>query len=425
MSNSLAIAAVTVILSRLLEKGIKLKDDGNPDPDLTDLKVTTLPPAKARETRTFNQINLFLYQILPNATFRNMNLPHQVRSGETGVPPLALNLNYLITAFGKDDDDMLSHRILGRAMRILNDFPIAGVSSLFASGEAKNVLSESGVDTQVENVRITALPLTLDEMSKLWTMFQTEYRISAAYQVSVVLIESMQPVKSSLPVLKRGASDEGAAIQASHIPILTHIQPSDSMPSVILGTDLTIFGQYMDTDNIKVRFSNRLLSSPIEKDSVLETHPDNIIFHLADFGEDPDAYVTWLPGFFTVALIIQQPGKPALITNEVPTAVSPVITVSPTTASAGNVTLTITCVPRIRDGQHMVLLFGDSQIPVQSCDTPNDKSKPTTLTFLIKDAKPGSYLIRLRVDGVDSLPFTVTGTPPTIDFDPHKKVTIT
>lgn len=425
MSNSLAITAVTNILSRLLEKGVKLNDDGTTDPELTDLKVTALPPAKARGTNTFNQINLFLYQIISNATFKNMNMPRQVRSGETGAPPLALNLNYLLTAFGKDDEDMLGQRLLGRAMRILNDFPIAGVSSLFGSGEAKNVLSESGVDTQVENVRITLLPMTLDEISKLWTIFQTDYRISVAYQASVVLIESVQPVKSSLPVLRRGASDKGAEVQASHIPILTDVQPSGSMPSATLGTDLTIFGQYMNTDGIKVRFSSRLLSTPIEKDPMPDIYPDHIVFHLANLNEDPDAYVTWISGFFTVSLIIQYPNKPALITNEIPMAFAPVITVSPLNALAGDVTLTITCVPRIRDGQHVVLLFGDSQISLQSINTPTDKSKPTTLTFLIKDAKPGSYLVRLRVDGVDSLPFILTGTPPILDFDPQKKVTIT
>lgn len=424
MSNSLAIAAVTAIISRLLEKGVKLNDDGTADQDLTDLAVTTLPPSKARGTRTSNQINLFLYQTVPNATFKNMNLP-LVRSGETGIPPLALNLNYLITAFGKNDDDILSHRLLGRAMRILNDFPLAGASSLFTSGEVKGLLSGSGVDMQLEKVRITSLPLTLDEMSKLWTMFQTEYRITAAYQASVVLIESTQPVKSSLPVLKRGASDEGAAVQASHIPILTHIQPSGSMPSATLGTDITICGQYMDTDNIRVRFSSRLISSPIERNPLPEIQPDHIVFHLASLNEDSDAYVTWMPGFLTVSLVIRQPGKPVMTTNEVSMTLAPVITVSPAEAPAGDVTLTITCIPRVRDGQHVVLLFGNSQIPVQTCNSPIDKSEPTTLTFLVKNAKPGSYLIRLRVDGVDSLPFNVTGTPPMIDFDPQKKVTIT
>jgi hypothetical protein len=43
---------------------------------------------------------------------------------------------------------------------------------------------------QVERVRITLQPLTLEEVAKLWNVFQTPYRISVAYEVSVVLIES-------------------------------------------------------------------------------------------------------------------------------------------------------------------------------------------------------------------------------------------
>ena len=46
---------------------------------------------------------------------------------------------------------------------------------------------------QIERVRITPQPLSVDELSKLWTAFQTHFRISAAYQVSVVLIESTRP----------------------------------------------------------------------------------------------------------------------------------------------------------------------------------------------------------------------------------------
>jgi hypothetical protein len=425
MSNSTAIATITAAIGKLLETGVKINDDGNPDPDLTDLDVTMQPPGKARGTKTSNQINLFLYQVLPNAALRNMDFPRKVRSGETAFPPLALNLNYLLTAYGKNDDDSLSHRIIGRAMRILNDFPLIGVSDLFNTAEITGLLSGSGVTLQPEHIRITLLPLTLDELSKLWLMFQTDYRISAAYQVAVVLIESTQPVQSSLPVLKRGQDDRGAIVQSSPIPILINVQPSGSMPSATLGTNITIYGTNMDIGGIKARFSNLRLPSPIETDPLPGVSSDTIAVHLAGLGEDSGAYTTWIPGFYTVALAIRNLSQPVLVTNEVPMALAPQIAVSPLSAPAGNVLLTISCVPRVHDDQPVILLFGGSQIQVQSRTTPNDISKPTTFTFLVNNATAGSYLIRLRVDGIDSLPFILKGTPPMLDFDPQQKVTIT
>jgi hypothetical protein len=424
MSNSVAIATVTAVLGKLLETGIKINDDGNPDPDLTDLDVTTQPPGKARNTKTSNQVNIFLYNVLPDPAICNMDLPRTVRSGEYGLPPLALNLQYLITAYGKGDDDRLAHRILGRAMRILSDFPLVGVSNLFDSAEIRGLLSVSGIDLQPEHVRITRLPLSLDELSKLWMMFQTDYRISAAYQVAVVLIESMQPARSALPVLRRGAADEGAAVSAARIPILTGIQPSGSMPSATQGADVTVLGRFLDAEGIQVRFTSLRLAAPVEMAPV-EVHSDSVRVHLSSLAEDPSAYATWVPGFYTTALAVRNPGKPVLVTNEVAIALAPVITIFPLSAPAGDLVLTVTCTPRVHDDQSAILLFGDSQVPAQGRNTPADTSQPTSFTFLVRNTLPGTYLVRLRVDGVDSLPFTVSGTPPLIDFDPGKKVTIT
>ncbi len=92
MSNPLAIAAVTAMLRELIKRGVR---DFLPNPDDN---VTTKPLDKARNGNSSpDQLNIFLYQTVPNAAWRNMDMPRQVRPGETGQPPLALNLHYLIT----------------------------------------------------------------------------------------------------------------------------------------------------------------------------------------------------------------------------------------------------------------------------------------------------------------------------------------
>ena len=224
MSNSLAISAVTATLRRLIIRGVS---------DLPNQNVTTKPLDKARPNGTAaDQLNIFLYQTILNAAWRNMDMPRQVRPGETGQPPLALNLHYLITAYGENDDETKSHGWLGRAMGVLHDHPV------LAGQEIQDALAGSELESQIERVRITPQPLTLEEMSKLWTAFQTQYRISVAYAVEVVLIESTRRSRTPLPVLTRGEDDRGVSAQADLIPpfptILDVKPPSEQISARLL-----------------------------------------------------------------------------------------------------------------------------------------------------------------------------------------------
>src|SRR6266704_5678193 len=105
MSNPRAIAAVTATLRHILDGTMRslLQHVYSDDTELQNILITTKPPDKARDDQNNDQLNLFLYQVLPNAAWRNMDIPQHLRSGETGIPPLALNLYYMLTAYGKDN----------------------------------------------------------------------------------------------------------------------------------------------------------------------------------------------------------------------------------------------------------------------------------------------------------------------------------
>src|SRR6185437_12405922 len=109
MSNVLAIAATTRTLRNLLLARIPALDA-----ELSDLEVTLQPPDIARKGISKSQLNLFLFQVVTNAAWSNLDMPGRVRPGETAPPALALNLHYLITAWGRgdSDSDALSHRVL-------------------------------------------------------------------------------------------------------------------------------------------------------------------------------------------------------------------------------------------------------------------------------------------------------------------------
>lgn len=413
MSNSLAIAAVTATLRQLLHTGLNA--------DVPGADVTIKPLDKAVNGTATNKVNLFLYQTQLNAALRNMDLPLQGKPGETAPPPLALDLYYLLTAYGAGDDETepLSHRLLGRAMRILHDHPVLGRE------EIRNAFSGNDLHQQIERIRITPQPLSLDELSKLWTTFQTQYRLSTAYQISVVLIESTRPVKTPLPVLKRGEADRGVTAVAGAAPHLKEIRLPRSQPAARLGENIVLIGEQLTTVDAVTRFTSLRLPNPIELAPAAGDKAGELRVHFPDKTEDPNALSRWAPGFYTLALVVRHSGMPAMASNELAVALAPQVTVTPRTAAAGTVNLTITCEPRVIVGQRILLLFGERQVEPQTVTTPADTAQPTTLTFAVPNVADGKYLVRLRVDGVDSIPVTYSETPPVPSFDPNQQVTIT
>ena len=410
MSSTLAIAAATATLRNLLLTEVTLLDAS-----LADLEVTTQPLDLARKGVSNAQLNLFLYQTVLNGAWRNQPMPGRVRPGERGAPPLALNLHYLVTAYGRGgaDDEAISHRVLGGAMSVLHDHP------QLERGEIAIALPNNDLGDQFERVKITPLPISIEELSKLWTVFQTNYRVSAAYEVTVILIDSHAPVKAALPVLKRGEEDRGPAASASLPPLLRSVLPPRSQSAARLGEDIVLTGERF-VGPITVRFSSFRLKNPVELAAQTVSGAE-ISVHIPDQAEDASALSRWVPGFYTVTLAAG-PLSPA--NSEVAFALAPRITVNPLQAAPGTVVLTITCAPRIEPKQEVLLLFGEQPVDPKSVNTPADTTQPTTLTFSIPAVAPGHYVARLRVDGVDSIPVLYAGTPPMPAFDPAQTVSV-
>src|SRR4051812_28808231 len=68
---------------------------------------------------------------------------------------------------------------------------------------ALQALSAADLADQVELVKLSPESLNTEEISRLWTAFQSRYRPTAAYQASVVLIEARKSTRASLPVRER------------------------------------------------------------------------------------------------------------------------------------------------------------------------------------------------------------------------------
>lgn len=397
MSNSLAIAAVTTTIRNLVARSIT--------EELGSGIVTTRPPDKARDNGdNTNQVNIFLYQTLPNTAWRNMDLPSRVRPGETGHFPLALNLYYLITVYAQDNEDIISHRLLGEVMRVLHDYAILNPADI------RNALPESDLHNQIERVKITPQTLNLEEISKLWATFQTQYRISVAYEVSVILIDSSLPVRTPLPVLTRGFDDQGILAQASLLPpfpTLQAVQPPLQQPSVRLGETLTLTGHHLQSEgNTIVRFVHSRLPFSLDVIPQLGANDTEITVEIPSQNQDLPA------GFYTVMVLLQQDGQQR-VTNALSFSLAPKIQ----QFEINNSILTLICQPQILPEQRVFLLIGYRELSPQ-----NITQKTDTLEFNISNIPPGEYFLRLRVDGVDSLLINRTVQPPVFDVSQRVQV---
>jgi hypothetical protein len=401
MSDSLAIAAVTATIRNLLFLGVSA--------DVAGADVTAKPPDKVRAGNQGNRVNVFLYQTSMDAAWRNEDMPGQVLPGEVGHPPLALNLYYLITAYGLDDDELLAHRLLGRAMAVLHDHPLLGADEINAA------LTESDLDQQVERVRITPQPMTVEEMSKLWTTFQTQYRMSAAYQARVVLIESRLPVRTAPPVLARGdAGDVGVLVRPTlllPIPTIDGLVLPNEQASALLGDRVVLTGHDLGgLDSIVVE--HRRMDAPF----TIGLAPDDVT----------EASVEWslpndpadLPAGFSIVRGLPADPDADPGTNEVALAIAPEITdVAATRDAVGVATVTVECLPEVVEGQQVLLLLSDRALTPVAFNAPT-----TTLEFKSKTLPADEYLLRLRVDGVDSLLVDRSVVPPV--YDATQKVTV-
>jgi hypothetical protein len=264
-------------------------------------------------------------------------------------------------------------------------------------------------------VRITLQPLSVEEISKLWTGFATQYRLSVAYEISVTLIESTQPVKTPLPVLTRGPQDKGNPSQGNLIPpfpALTSVMPPANQPSAQLGDTLTLVGFMLDGTNIGVVFNNDIWSAPVEILPLAGGTSTQLKVTI------PNAPAVWPAGFYTVAVMVQRPGETyRRSTNLLSFSIASAMTFTPNNAAAGSVTFAVTTTPQMWPGQHISLLVSDQEIP--SADVTAQTNSLSFTTILTT----GTYYLRLRVDGVDSLLVNRSVTPPA--FDSTQLVTIT
>jgi len=438
MSNYLAIATVTAALGRMVHAAAESSGVGSVSLDFGR-------PTAIVEGQTARKVHIYLYQVNPNTAWRNSDLPARDSEGRlVDRPRTALNLRYLLAFYGSQQT-LEPDRMLGAVVRNLHARPLLSRQSIQDAISEHSELAASNLAEAIERVRLTPAALSLDEFSRIWSVFfQTPHALSVVYEADMVLIEAEEGGPSALPVLRRGPEDRGVVTEpdlASPFPVLDGIHigaPEDvgveplppSYPRAQLGGYLVLRGRNFRGDTIEVEFSHSRFSEPNHPRFLA---PKRISIPLADrtpteirmtIPSNVAAQSEWRVGLYALSILVSAGGK-THTSNALALLLAPRVTgIEPHNPiprdGDGNVTIALSVSPTILRTQTAALLFASLEIEAAPRGADTDP-----LQFVIQQPPAvADSVLRLRVDGVDSIPFERIGMPPQFQFAESQKVTI-
>jgi hypothetical protein len=173
MARTQAIAAVGKAILGVLA-------DARPRPELDDATFDLYQPKNFGNPMT-KGVSLFLYRVSVNGAHRNQ-FSRPGPNGQKRRRPLPLDLFYMLTPWSASAEGQ--HRILGWAMRVLEDHPI------LPSGLLNHFSPEPNVFDPVETVELLAEAISLQDMVNIWDVLKPNQQLSVTYVARMVGIES-------------------------------------------------------------------------------------------------------------------------------------------------------------------------------------------------------------------------------------------
>jgi hypothetical protein len=396
VSNFLAIAAVTASLSHVLQGAVGI--------DVPGATVTTVRPDGTAAATHPPVVNLYLYHVLPNAGMRNADLPMRRSDGSLVQKPVAaLDLHYLLTFYG-DDAQLQPQRLLGSAVRTLHARPVLTrdvIQAAITDPTFAGSVGQSDLEQQAERVKISPLHLSLEELSKLWSVFfQTPYALSAAYNAAVVLIDSEdRPTPPNLPVRQ-----PSIVVAPFRQPVIERIMSAAGPEQpIVVGSTLVIQGQRLRGDATQVRVGGEVLtpsSADVSDSRISVAVPSGLragvqgaqVLQPVQMGVPPTAH----RGFES---------------NVAPFVLRPSITVSVGTVTGSgsqprSANVTVGFAPPVGRAQRVVLLLSELQThgAFTFVAPPRDAPEAASISIPVAGVPSGTYLVRVQVDGAESLP---------------------
>lgn len=399
MSNGAAIAACSAVLRQLFQASLI---EANLAGALgTAPTVSVLPPDRiAIGANEAPQLNLFMYNTTPNIGWTNRELPsHSAAGVRSTAAPLGLDLHYVISAYGTNDlqsDVLLGHAALVlHRVRLLSRERIGTLSSLDdASGipaGMRTLVAASGLEDQEEQIRLTCENLSIDEISKLWSVFGERYRPSMAFSASLMVMRPDVRTRVAPPTAI-------ANLRVLPLPIasIQRVTPDE----VVVGDAIVIEGHGLRSNSTILRFGGPAgedlpLPTVATANSIETVVPPGVqagvsavqVIHSVDFAPeagDPDG------GLRRVA-----------DSNIAPLVVRPDFAEADISQAGDTVTIAITPdVAQTQTGRIILnTLGGGDQFVVE---LPRAAATSSTVSFERTDIPAGTYLIQVEIGGVAS-----------------------
>jgi hypothetical protein len=396
MSNFRAIATVTATLQHVLQSGVQS--------DVPGAGVSTMRPSDTAGANVPpTRVNLFLYQVSPNPHRNNLDLPTRNQQGDlVQRPQIALDLHYLMSFYG-DDGGLEPQRLLGSTVALLHSQPLITRAQIEAavSDASKQFLANSDLADQPELVRFTPLAMSLEELSRLWSvMLQVQYVLSVAYKASVVLVERPLTPRPSLPT--RAINLAAVPMRQPYIRQVI-AQAGEGVP-ITPGSAVEIDGSGLQGPTTEVDIDGAAVRPT-------GTQPDRIALALpatlaagphsiqvrqgapmgADGGSRP-AFASNLGVFVLQPIVTKTAGNYDVA----------IVNVQGSGAALRSATITVGVAPAVAPTQVVTLeMLAGAQVAYTFRARPLAAAGPQ-LRFAVSGVAAGDYVLRVRIDGAES-----------------------
>ena len=397
MSNYLAIATVTATLQRILQASVQRDVDG--------VRVTAVKPGMIGSGTPELGVNLFLYHVSRNPGISPDMAASRLKSnGSRRQTPLEL---YYMLSFYGNDTELEPHRLLGSVVRTFSDRTTLTPEMIqdTIADSSFTFLEISDLANQIQQLVISPVDMTVEDLSKVWSVFfQAPYLLSMAYKVTAVMIDGEDLGKRGLPV--RDRSFRGILPFASYPIVEQIINRVGSLDPILSDSTILIRGKQlkatqtvvrlgsaeipipdsMEMSNTEIALSLSLIAPTLLRAGVQDLQ---IIHRVQDGDRQRQAESNVLPfvlrpGLKTIQVIQQSGHEDDLRLAELSILVN----------------LQVGAEQRVR------LLLNEWSVDnpkIYVFSVPPRQDDTDRLTIEVQDIHAGEYLVRLQIDGADSL----------------------
>ena len=422
MSNYEAVATVTAILQRILQSKVQTDIDG--------VRVTTIQPRNIGNGTPETGINLFLYHVIRNPALNNMDTTPFRSKGLSLKRQAALDLYYMVSLYG-NDIELEPQRLLGSVVRTFNDCPSIKpeVITQVTADPSFSFLAGYNQGNQIQQLQIVPIDISLDDLSKIWSVFfQSPYLLSLVYKITMVMIDGEETMGRNLPVKE---SRVGGVVPFPNRPIVEQVSSSlGKLEPILTSSSLNIYGKHLYCKNTKARIGGLEVTPSQVHRNQLSLDLNTLDINLLRAGVQSLQIIHRIP----IGTETSNRGYRSIESNVAPFVLRPTIKQFRLSEQNGHINqiysviLSLQIDVMVGVKQRIILVLNEWSIDNPTGDQfeahPRDVDTDT-ITFTLQNIKPGEYLLRLQIDGAESLLGTDSDeTSPTFGWYNSPKVRI-